>query len=86
MKIEIPEKYINVISEVITELQRAEAKHPFWPKDHIHAAAIITEELGELTQACLQAKYENGDPINIKIEAIQVGAMAIRFIYNFNKI
>ena len=64
------------------ELARAKVKFPWWPVDPIHAAAIVNEEAGELTQAALQFTYEKGPYIAMLDEAVQVAAMAIRFIEN----
>lgn len=65
---------------VAEELDRACLKHPQYPFDRIHQAAIITEESGELMRACLQQHYENGSVTNIVKEAIQTGAMAVRML------
>jgi len=73
-----------ILYEVTKELLRAENKFPFWPKDHIHAAAIVNEESGELIRASLQLKYENGNIEDLKTEAIQCAAMCIRFLKNID--
>lgn len=62
------------------ELSRAKNKFPWWPTDPIHAAAIVQEEAGELIQAALQFTYEKGSTTAMMDEAVQVGAMAVRFI------
>jgi len=64
------------------EMKRAKDKFPWWPADRIHAAAIVAEEAGELLQATLQARYENGSFERIRKEAIQTATMAIRFLEN----
>jgi len=64
------------------ELIKARKKFPSWPTDPVHAAAIVAEESGELTRAALQFTYEKGPGIDMFDEAIQVGAMAVRFIEN----
>ncbi len=71
-------KYI--LEQILEELERAENKHPLWPTDVIHAAAIISEESGELMRAALQWNYENGNQDELKEEAIQTAAMCIRFL------
>lgn len=72
-------------------MKKAKKKHPLFP-DHIAAqAGIVSEESGELMQACLQFKYEKADTAageqqqieNIKVEAVQVIVAAIRFLENF---
>lgn len=70
------------ITKIIKELKRAKSKHPIWPKDIIHASAVLSEESGELTKSCLQYVYEEGKLTDVDSEAIQVGAMAIRFLSN----
>ncbi len=67
---------------MLAELARAEAKHPHWPADPVHAAAILAEESGELTQAALDFYYGQGSLQRMKEEAIQCGAMALRFLEN----
>lgn len=64
------------------EVERAEAKHPTWPTDPIHAAAIVGEECGELLQATVQHTYEGGQRSAIGIEAIHTAATAVRLIKN----
>lgn len=73
-----PEKALDMI---LMELREAEKKFPYWPGDVVHAAAIVAEESGELTQAALDRYYERHDSDNRMIkEAAQTGAMAIRFL------
>lgn len=68
---------------ILSELDRAEDKHPVWPKDDfVHAAAIVGEESGELIRAALQHHYEKGRYYEMHKEAIQVAAMALRFLKN----
>ena len=72
----------QIINELLVELEKAEAKYPEWPKDIIHQAAIVNEESGELIRAALNCAY-HGEPKDEMIrEAIQTGAMAIRFLKN----
>ena len=44
--------------------------------------ATLGEESGELTQAALDFVYNNGTIEHMKEEAVQCGAMAIRFLEN----
>lgn len=75
---------IIAMKMVMAEVERATKKFPEWPSDPLHAAAVIAEELGELTQRINECIYEphkvNATRGNVQEEAIQVGAMAIRFI------
>ena len=68
-----------VIELIISELRKAEEKHPFWPEDFIHAVGIITEEVGEAMQEAIDWTYTDKRNINnLKKELAQTGAMAIR--------
>lgn len=75
--------------EVAKELTRATRLHPEWPTDPLHAVGILNEEVGELNRAILQGVYEvdwnneraAGRMLDaVREEAIQVAAMAERFI------
>lgn len=66
----------NVVNEVVKELVKAEEKHPSFRSEH-EGIAIIEEEFLELRQAVFE-KYHTKEYQNI--EAIQLAAMAIRFI------
>ena len=72
----------DVIDLVFKELRAAEAKHPMWPKDPIHAAAILGEEAGELLQASIDFTYRKApqDLDKMAKEAAQCAAMGIRFL------
>lgn len=71
----------RAVEAVLDELRRAEEKFPMWPRDVIHAAAIVAEESGELVQAALQNVYSNGRTLDhVRREAIQTAAMAIRLL------
>lgn len=81
------EKIYGIPSEIwkgiIDEVKRAESKFPEWPTDMIHAAAIVVEEAGELSQAALKWTYEGGDAEAAGKEATQVAVTAIRFLKAF---
>lgn len=70
------------IVAVSLELNGAIEKHPVWPKDLIHKAAIVAEESGELVKAALQYKYEKGQYYQMHREASQTAAMCFRFLLN----
>jgi len=73
--------------EVYDEIEKAITKFPLWPTDPLHAVAIIGEELGELNRAILQVIYEPGKASvdDVRTEAIQTAAMAIRFVRSLDK-
>jgi hypothetical protein len=68
---------------VLDELAYAKEKHPAWPADIIHAAAILSEEAGEVVKECNNVS-ENGrlGYDDCVTEAAQTGAMALRFLAN----
>ncbi len=71
-----------IVQEIEDEVERAIHKFPTWPTDPVHAAAVISEETGEVTKAVLQSIYEphKSDPLKVRAEVIQVAAMCFRFI------
>lgn len=71
-----------IIFPVLNEVERALKKFPTWPTDPIHALAVLGEEYGELNKAVLQQVYEphKNPPDAVRNEAIQVAAMALRFL------
>lgn len=82
----------EILDEVSEELFRATSKFPTWPTDPLHAAAVVVEEVGELTQATLQCVYEphKSDVDDVRKEAIQSMTVLLRFIlsmedYQFEK-
>ena len=75
----------GIVSRIIDEYIRAADLHPEWPSDPVHASAILNEEVGELTKAVLEWVFQDGDFAELEKEAIQVGAMAVRFLANLDK-
>lgn len=69
------------IDLILAEVQRAQQKHPTWPSgDTLHAAAIVSEESGELMRAAVQHRGEGGSLEACDLEAIQTAATCIRFL------
>jgi len=75
----------DIIDLVQAELLRAELKFPSWPVDAIHAASVLSEESGELVQAANDYAYSEGSLDRMAEEAVQVAAMAFRFLANIEK-
>ena len=73
-------KIDTALKLILEELNRAQSIHPFWPDDHIHQAAILGEEAGEVLQATLDYRYFEGDFKQIEKETIQTAAMALRLL------
>ena len=79
----------KVMAEIQAEIDSAMRKFPTWPTDPLHALAVLGEEYGELNKAVLQLTYEPhkaGSSINeVRKEAIQTAAMAIRFVMSLDR-
>ena len=75
------QKAMNLI---LNELKAAKEKWPNWVIDPVHASGILNEEAGETMQASLDFCYSNGSIEQMKKEAAQAGAMAIRFLENID--
>ena len=76
------EKAIDLIFD---ELAKAELKHPSFPKDPIHMAAIMAEEAGEAVKASIDMVYHSGNVADLMLEVAQTGAMAIRILMQFEE-
>lgn len=74
-------------AEIYAELERAIAKFPTWPTDALHAVSVVGEEYGELVKAVLQLTYEphKTSIAEVRKEAIQTAAMAIRFVRSLER-
>lgn len=72
-----PDKYVTVVNLIFNEFKLAKEKFPDFHSYH-EGYAVIQEELDELWY-----EIKNKPPLNndlIKKEAIQLAAMALRFI------
>ena len=71
---------------VLTELRAAEKKHPGWPTDMVHAAAILVEEAGELIKEALDHSFGvDGAKERAVKEAAQTAAMGFQFLLGMDK-
>jgi hypothetical protein len=72
----------DVLRQVLEELTAAEENYPLYPTDVIHAAAIVSEEAGELVRAANNVYYDDTPEHrqNLLTEAIQTTAMGLRFL------
>lgn len=78
----------KTVEEILKEFSRACEKFPSWPSDPLHALAVLGEEYGELDKAVLQFMYEPNKGVtisDIKEEAIQTAAMALRFALSIDE-
>lgn len=81
-----PEERRKAMTMLAAELKRAEEKHPHWPiEDQVHATAVLGEEAGETVKAALQFDYEDGPLEEIRKEAVQTGAMALRVLVGLER-
>lgn len=72
------DKVQDIQEEIRQELKRAMSIHPPMLSLH-HGKAVIEEEFDELWD---EIKLKNPDKEKLRAEAIQVAAMAVRFIHD----
>ena len=75
----------SIITLILAEKRRAERKFPAWPRDPVHAVAILAEESGEAVKAALDYCYLSGSLDDLRDELIQTGAMAVRCLEHLNE-
>jgi ATP sulfurylase len=72
----------NITSDIINEFNRATSKHPKFNSRH-EVYAILLEELNELWEEIKKNHTKSPEAkIAQRKEAVQVAAMAMRFIYD----
>ena len=71
-------KVIEVLDLIFYELAKAEEKYPAWPKNPVHAAALVAKESREAGYAALNLQYHKGPVRDLRTELAQTAAMAIR--------
>lgn len=76
----------KAVAKLISELMKAQIKHPKFPTDIIHAISIMNEEAGESIQAALDLTYTNGSLEHIIKEVAQTGAMCLRILENIEQL
>jgi hypothetical protein len=70
------------MTRITTEVIKAMRKHPTWPADPLHAAAIVGEQFGEVHAAAMQMTYEPDRESRQRLEdaALRTAAMAVRYL------
>ncbi|KLU66321.1 hypothetical protein DEAC_c17200 [Desulfosporosinus acididurans] len=76
MHFEVTGDGAKIVSDVCTELQKTMTKWPLFNSRH-EGYGVILEELDELWD---EVKKRNPDVKNMRSEAVQVAAMAMKFI------
>lgn len=76
----------TVINDVLEELRRADAKYAHDPMVHMKVGLkTIHAEFVELEREVERFDYGTGKPDQLRKEAIQVAAMAIKFLRDICK-
>lgn len=79
-----PEIAATIVS-ILSELSRAEVKHPTWPVDNVKRAAIVCEEAGEVIREANLLDEGKGSLSDLKIELIQCAGTCIRMLNEMNE-
>jgi hypothetical protein len=69
-----PKRSSGYAAQLLAEASRAERKHGRWADAH-HGYGVLLEEVDELWDA-----IKADDLAHARLEAVQVGAMALRFL------
>ncbi len=75
-------RFEELQTRILSELKRAQDKHPAWPNDPFHAVAVVAEEVGEVVADVLKYTYEpdKGKSVqDIELEVVQSIVTLIRF-------
>lgn len=72
---------MDILDEVDVELDRAITKHPQAFRSNHEGFAILKEEVDELWGATIK---QGADDFDVRAEAVQVAAMAVRFILDMD--
>ncbi len=68
----------EVVKLVIHQLSRAVKKHPAFPTDIVHIAAVVTEEAGEVAKAANHCYESNESIFNVEGELQHTAATCLR--------
>ena len=73
------------LAAIAGELESLEEEHPDCSDDPVQAAALVAKKAGKLLAASINLDCENADDRNLILkEAIQTGAMALKFMLTMN--
>lgn len=73
-EIQLTKEDVDFLLAVAVEVNRARKKYP----QNRHMLTAMHEEVGEVAKAFLEHEFGNGLPGEIKLECVQVAAMALR--------
>lgn len=79
-------KRLYHMKRIKDDLKFAKKKHPNFPKDLIHAIAIMAEESGEAVRAANNYQHENSNIFFVYEELYQTAAMCLRCLEMIDKI
>ena len=75
---------LRAIGRILTERDRQDGKWGGQNHDNFTFVAVLTEEVGEVAQAALQANFENDGPerddTDVAEELVQTAAVAVNFL------
>lgn len=80
------QRILDIIADVCSEVEKSEVYYPGFPLDAVHAAGMVTEAAGALMKASFLWAYDGHDPQEIRQEAINTGAMAIRLLIHIHEL
>jgi len=72
--------YSTTLEAVLSERARQDAKWGQQDHDPITYLAVLTEEVGELAQAALHARFGGPAADGLRMEAIHVAAVALAIV------
>ena len=78
------QKLINIMYDVDVEVRRAMTIHTAFNSNHEGYAALL-EEVDELWDEIKRHKNPKSATDKMKLEAVQIAAMAVRFIHDLYK-
>lgn len=74
------EKLYDIAMELLQEAYKATNRYPKFNSEH-EGYAVLLEEVDELWREVMKSP-KNREPQKLRAEAVQVGAMALRFLYD----
>ena len=75
---------LRLVLQIFYELVGEKRTPPEWPENAIYQSALIAEQAGKLASASLKYYHKEGPRGDIKKEAVELAAIAIRLVLNFN--